>query len=135
RRRRSGEQAAVARSFVRLEDGHLSLEAVDRAVHDGDVVPHGGVVDEVTGREVVGAVDDHVPAVGQDALDVLRAEAFLVGDDLDVRIEGLDRALGGIDLRLAERLGRVDDLALQVRLVYDIRVDDSDAADTGRGEV
>src|SRR6266700_875387 len=34
-------------------------------------------------------------------------------------------------VRLAEALGRVDDLALQVRLVDDVRVDDPDPADAG----
>src|SRR5436190_12164545 len=38
RRRRGGEEAAVARSLTGLEHRHLSLEAVDRAVHDRDVV-------------------------------------------------------------------------------------------------
>src|SRR5881398_1632380 len=47
----------------------------------------GGVVDQVSRREVVGAVDDHVPAVGEDPLDVLRREPLDVGDDLDVRVE------------------------------------------------
>src|SRR5579884_3116546 len=71
RRRRLREEAAVAGPLTRLEDRHLALEAVDRAVHDRDVVPDGRVVDEVARREVVGAVDDHVPALVEDAVDVL----------------------------------------------------------------
>ena len=81
RRRRGGVEAAVAGPDVRMEDRDLALEAVDRAVDDRDVVPDRGVVDEVARGEVVGAVDDHVPAVGEDALDVLGGEALLVGDD------------------------------------------------------
>ena len=72
-----GVEAAVARPVARVEDGDLALEAVDRAVHDRDAVPDGGVVDEVARREVVGAVDDHVPAVREDPLDVLRVEPLL----------------------------------------------------------
>src|SRR3989454_8557785 len=123
-RRRRWEEAAVAGAFVWLEDGHLPLEAVDRPVHDGDAVPDGGVVHEVTRREVVGGVDDHVPAVGEDALDVLRGQALLVGDDLNVGVERLDRALGGVDLGLAQALGRMNDLPLEVGLVDDVCIDD-----------
>src|SRR6185503_12915933 len=36
RRRRLWKEAAVAGALVRLEDGHLALEAEDRAVHDRD---------------------------------------------------------------------------------------------------
>ena len=76
-RRRLREQAAVAGALMRLEDGDLALEAEDRAVDDRDAVPHRGVVQEVAGREVVGAVDDHVPALGEDAVDVLGRQSLL----------------------------------------------------------
>src|SRR5439155_26693067 len=57
------------------------------------------------------------------------------GDDLGVRVQRLDRALRRIGLPLAERLRRVRDLALQVRRVDLVVVDDSEAADTGGGEI
>ena len=49
---------------MRLEHRHLALEAVDRAVDEGDVVPDGRVVDEVARGEVVGVVDgaDNFPS-------------------------------------------------------------------------
>ncbi len=40
-----------------------------------------------------------------------------------------------VGLRLAERVGRVGDLALEVRLVDDVGVDDPERADAGGGEV
>ena len=55
--------------------------------------------------------------------------------DLDVGIERVDRALRGVDLRRAERVERVGDLALEVRLVDDVGVDDPERADPGGGEV
>ena len=134
-RRRLGEEAAVARAVVRLEDGDLALEAVDRAVHDRDPAPDRRVVHEVARREVVGAVDDDVPAVVEDPVDVLRGEPLAVGDDVDVGVQALDRALRGVDLRRAERVERVRDLPLQVRLVDDVGVDDPERADAGRREV
>ena len=135
RRRRAGVEAAVARPVLRVEDRHLALEAVDRPVDDGDPVPHRGVVHEVAGREVVRPVEDHVPAVREDPLDVLGVEPLLEGDDRDVGVERLDRALRRVDLRLAEPVGRVDDLALEVRVVDDVRVDDPDRPYTRRSEV
>ena len=47
----------------------------------------------------------------------------------------LDRALGRVDLRRAERVERVGDLPLQVRLVDDVGVDDPERADARGGEV
>ena len=135
RRRRLREQAAVARALMRLEDGDLALEAVDRAVDDRDVVPDRRVVQQVARREVVGAVDDHVPALAEDPVDVLGGEPLLERLDGDVGVERLDRALRGLGLRVAEPLGRVDDLPLEVRLVDDVVVDDAERADAGGGEV
>ena len=91
-----------------------------------------GVVDEVAGREVVGAVDHDV--VAREDLEHVRARqprAMLV--DLDVGVEPRERLLGAIDLRLAEAIGAVKDLALQVRRVDDIVIDDADRADARRG--
>ena len=53
----------------------------------------------------------------------------------DVRVERLDRLLGGVDLRHADAVGRVDDLALEVGEVDDVVVDDAERADAGRREV
>ena len=47
----------------------------------------------------------------------------------------VDRLLGGVDLRLADAVGRVDDLALEVGDVDDVVVDDADRADARGGEV
>ena len=42
---------------------------------------------------------------------------------------------GGLDLALADAVGRVDDLALQVADVDDVEVDEADGPDARRGEV
>ena len=133
-RRRHGVQAAVARAVVRLEDGELAVEPEDRGRHHGDVEPHRRVVEQVARREVVDAVDDHVVAV-DDLHDVGGVQADGVLDDLDVRVERGDRRLGRVDLRRADRLRRVDDLALQVGEVDLVVVDDAERADARGGEV
>ena len=92
-------------------------------MHDGDPVLDRRVVQQIARRKVVGAVNDHV-VVGDDPVDVLRGEALLISDDPDVRIQSLERTLGRFDLRLADPIGRVEDLALQVREVDDVGVHD-----------
>ena len=134
-RRRLREEAAVARALERLEDGRLALEAVDRPVDDRDPVPDRRVVDEVARREVVGAVDDHVPALVEDRVDVLGREPLVVGDDVHVRVEAVDALAGRLDLRAPERLGRVQHLALQVRVVDVVGVDDAERPDAGGRQV
>ena len=133
-RRRRRIEAAIARALVRDEGGDLSLEAQDRGRDDGLAEPHSCIVQEVAGREVVGAVDDHV--VRLDELeDVRRVEARVVCDDLHVGVERLDRSLRRSRLRDADPVGRVDHLALEVRRVDDVVVDDPDRPDAGGGEV
>ena len=63
------------------------------------------------------------------------AEAHVVGDDVDVGVEQRERLLGRVDLAVADPVDVVQDLALQVRGVDDVHVDDADRADAGRGEV
>jgi hypothetical protein len=98
-------------------------------------MPDRSVVDEVARREVVRAVDDHVPALVEDPIDVLGGQALAVRDHADVRVERLNGRLRGVDLRRPERLRRVHDLALQVGLVDHVSVDDAQRADPRRGEV
>ena len=93
-----------------------------------------GVVDEVARREVVRAVDDDV-VVADDIEGVARVERHVVADDIDVRVDAVDGGLGGLGLGPAEVGVRMDDLTMQVRQLDDIRVDDSDRPDPGRGEV
>ena len=56
-------------------------------------------------------------------------------DHLDVRVHRRDRVGRGVDLRSADVVLPVHDLALQVGLVDHVEVQDADAADPGRGEV
>src|SRR6185436_17358266 len=60
RGRRLRVEATVAGTFERQERGHRPLEAIDAAVDQRLAQLQRGVVDQVTRREVVGAVDDHV---------------------------------------------------------------------------
>ena len=133
-RRRSRVEAAVARALVGVEDRQLALEAEDRRRDDRGLEPHARVVQQVARREVVEAVDDHVVPL-DDLHDVVGAEPDGVLLDLHVRVDLVDRDLGGVDLRHADAVVRVRDLALQVREVDHVVVDDPERADARGGEV
>jgi hypothetical protein len=104
-------------------------------VDDGDLVPHRGVVQEVAGREVVGSVDDHIPALAEDPVDVLGGQALVEDLDRHVGVQRLDGALGRLCLRVAEAFLGMDGLALEVRLVDDVVVHDPQRADPGGRQV
>src|SRR5699024_4079015 len=81
RRRRFGIETAIARSAeVRRKDAGLAFESENGAVDVRLLQQHAGVVGEVTGREVVRAVDDDV-VVFDDVEGVLAADARIVDDD------------------------------------------------------
>ena len=103
-------------------------------MHDGDAVLHRRVVQEISGGEVVGAVDHDVVAL-DDAVDVRGPQALLVADDLHVGVQRLKRADRGRDLRLADAVGRVQDLSLQIGEIDDIGIDDPKCADAGGRQV
>ena len=64
-----------------------------------------------------------------------RVHPGLVLHDVHVGVERLDRTLGRVDLRYADARRRVDDLALEVRDVDHVVVDDAERADARRREV
>ena len=76
RGRRLGIEAAITGAALRVEDAHLALEAVDRPVDVGFAEKDGRVVDEIAGREIVGAVDDDVVSA-HDVEGVLGGQALL----------------------------------------------------------
>jgi len=103
-------------------------------VHHRDVLDQRGVVDQVAGREVVGAVDDDVVAVDH-VEDVVGPQPDIVGDDIHVGVQGDEGLLGRVDLAVADPVHVVEDLALEVRLVDHVHVDDAECAHPGRSQV
>ncbi len=55
--------------------------------------------------------------------------------DVGVPVQALDHLLGGVDLEHSDGVRGVDDLALQIRFVDDVEVDEAERADAGGGEV
>ena len=60
---------------------------------------------------------------------------LLVGDDVDLGVQRVDRSLRGLDLALPHPVRRVDDLTLEVADVDDVEVDDADRPDPGGREI
>ncbi len=141
--RRFGVLAAVAAGLdglasefaqVRGEDGVEAFEAEDRAIDVDFFEENAGVVDEVAGGEIVGAVDDDV--VGGDPLHgVFGGDAALVFDDFGVGVEGNELLLGGVEFGLSDVVGGVEDLALEVGVVDGVELDEAEGSDAGGGEV
>ena len=70
RRRRFGEQAAVARPMARIENADLSIEAEDRAVNIGLAGQYAQVVGQIAGGKVIRTVDNQI-VIGGDAHGIL----------------------------------------------------------------
>ena len=103
-------------------------------MHHRDAELHRGVVHQEPGGEVVGAVDHRVVAL-EDVHDVAGVEAHVVGDDVDVRVEGGEGLLRRVDLAVADAVHVVEDLALEVGLVDHVHVDDAERADASGSQV
>ncbi len=96
--------------------------------------PGARVTDEVAGREVVGAVEDEV-VVGDDRQRRVGREALAVLDHGRHRADRVDRVGGRGRLGPADVGVAVDHLALEVRRLDDVVVDDAERPHPGRGEV
>jgi hypothetical protein len=60
---------------------------------------------------------------------------FAIGHDLNIGIDLGDSVLGGIDFRFSDPGFAVHHLALQIRAVHQVEIDDSQFPHPGRGEV
>src|SRR5215217_92194 len=134
RGRRLGIQAAIARAFLGVEHARLALEAEDGAVDIGLAQKYARVVYEVTCREVVRAVHYDV-VVLEDLQRVFARQGLFVDPHLDVGVYVFDLVVGAIYLGTSHIGGAVDDLTLQVRLVYDVEVHDPDGPYARRREI
>lgn len=130
-----GEKAAVARAPVRwIEDADLALESVNTTVDKRAAGEERGVVIEVTGGKVIGAIDDDIVG-GEEGESVGDGDAVGVFDDTDKRIRRAQAAGGGDDLEFADGGVVVEELALEVVGFDAVKVGDAERADAGGREV
>jgi hypothetical protein len=95
---------------------------------------HRGVVEGVSRFEVVRPVDDDV-VPGDEPIDVVGPEPLDVLLHRRLGVERPDGRLGRVGLAHPEPVHAVEHLALEVRLLDHVVVDDADGADPGRREV
>ncbi len=93
-----------------------------------------GVIDQEFGREIVGPVQDKI-VLPDDLPDIFRCDVFIVGMNRDLRIDGQHGISGGFHLWPAYVRRRVDDLALQVGQVDNIRIRYADRSHACRGQI
>ena len=104
------------------------------AVNEGDAKPKRGVVEEVSGVEVVAAVDDEVVS-SDEVVDVVGGQAQVVGVDVDVGVERAQGQASGVDLGLSDAVVCVEDLSLEVGAVDEVAVDEGEVSDASGCEV
>lgn len=132
---RRGKKTTEARTAkVRGEHGDLTLELKDAAVDEGATGEEGGVIVEVAGGKVIGAIDDHV--VGRKKCEgVGGGDTLGVWHDVDEGIERAEAGGGRSDFGRADGDVVVEDLALQVRRFNEVEIGETERADAGGGEV
>jgi hypothetical protein len=98
-------------------------------------VLHAGVVDEVSGGEIVGAVEHDVAALDE-TFDVRVVDVDDFRLDLDVGVDLADASGGGHRLRraLARVAFGVERLALEVGFLHKVAVGDAQGAHAGARE-
>ena len=136
-RRRLGEDAAitwVVSLKPGLEGGNLTLEAQQGAGYERPPGQVAGVVQQISGIEIVTAVGDQV-VVLDDLPRVFLRKPRLVGNQAHLGVDLGHGLLGAQDLGHADARGRVDDLALQVGELDHVVVDDAQGADPGGRQV
>jgi hypothetical protein len=130
-----GIEAAIAGSAkVRSEDAGLAFKTENGTVDVGFLEENAGVVGEVTGREIIGAVDDDI-VLADDVEGVFAGKPGVMDDDFAGGVDAVDGFLGGFSLGTSDVRGGVNDLALEIGEIDGVEVDNADFADTCGGEI
>ena len=117
-----------------LEGGKLSLEALQRPGDQRLAGKITGIVQQIAGLEIIAAIGHQIVLRDQTG-GVLRIQphGVFVNDNFGInRLEGLRRAC---HLERADPVGGMDDLALQVRDIDRIEIDDAQRTNPGRRQI
>ena len=112
----------------------VSFKPEARAIDIRFFEEHTGIIGEITGSKIIGAVDDDIERA--DNLEgVAAGEPAFVQDQLHLGIEPMNCISGGLRLRTADVRGAVKNLTLEIRGLDDIKINYPNPANTSRGEV
>src|SRR6185369_5407140 len=127
-------KATIARAAFGPKDTGLTFETKNRAVNIWLAGEHTGVVDQGARGKIVCAVDDHI-IVNEEAQGVLAGHPRLMRFNLNMRIDVLEAIARRSDFGPADILRPVDDLALKVRSIDDVEINQSQPADARGGKI
>ncbi len=133
--RRLWEEASVARAIRRLPKTNAWPSNRSTLPYTfGLPEQHTRVVRQVARPEVVGAINDYV-VLSDDVERVRGTQLFIDRFDPHQRVDGAKSRARGIGFSLADTVGVVQKLALQVRQLDRIEVGDPDPSHAGRSQV
>ncbi len=112
-----------------MEYGDLSFKFADASIYERFAVFPAGIVDDVSGRQVVRGID-HDIVMTDDFRRIFRGEPLSHGDEVTMGVERLQLAMCHFHFRLSEMLRVVKDLALQIAFRYDIVIHKADCPDS-----
>ena len=128
------KQAPVAGPLIRHVAHGLAFEAMYCGRHQRAPQQHAGVVDEVAGARAIRAVE-YAVVLPEQRHGVVRAQLELVGDHLDVGIERGQSRLAGHGLAAADIGAGEQQLALEVRQIDAVVIEEPQGADAGGRQV
>src|SRR5262249_10503439 len=107
--------------FVCPENRGLSFKTEDAAVNIRFMQKDAGIVDQITGWEIVGAINDDV-IVFEDLHDIFGRKLGAISGDLDVGIDRSDAVFGGLYFGTADILGAKSHLALKIGEICQVEI-------------
>ena len=126
--------ASVARATVQIENTHLTFELINRTEHDWNTVQRTGVINQVAGLVVVGAVDHQIVTINL-FKNVRRIKLLFFGNKFNVLIDVFYLVSGRGNFWTLEIARTIKHLTLQVFQRYIVKIDDFNGSDSCRGKV
>src|ERR1700730_7280637 len=116
------------------KNGALTIKPENRSVDVRLLRQNTNVVGKVPGRKIIGTIDNKVIIFDQ-LHRVVATENTVVQVDLHIRVNRLDSVLSRIELLSANVAGAVKNLALQIRKIDNVRIDQSHSSNSGCRQV
>jgi len=107
-----------------FEGGELSFEPDQRGADQRLFHFERRLVRQIAGREIVTAIDDKV-IIREQRFSIVGSQSGAVFDHVHIRVQLFDPLGRGPHFGLPDFVGGMDDLALQVRQVDHVMIDDA----------
>ena len=128
------EAAVAGTAEMRSEHGALTVEPENGAIDIRLLLEDTDIVGEIAGRKIIRPIN-HDVVRGDDFSRVLGSEEAVMKVDLHVGVDRLNGVFRAVDFLAADIAGAVQDLALEVREIDGIEINEANPADAGGGKV